>query len=82
MYYFKLSKPIIYQFLLANGDQYQTIEIYDVYKINSSSKDVEVSHYGNWRDERPGNDASKESLMVKEELIWKRRGNLRGYHIR
>ena len=68
--------------LSENGNPYQTIEIYDVYKINSSSKDVEVSNYGYWSDERLGHGASKESLIVKEDLIWKRRGNLRGYHIR
>ena len=82
VYSFKQSKSINVNVFSENGDPYQTIEIYDVYKINSSSKDVEVSNYGNWSDERPGQGDSRESLLVKEELIWKRRGNLRGYHIR
>ena len=64
-----------------NGEAYQTIEIYDVYKINASSKDVELTKYGTWSEERAGYGEPGESLLLEDEAIWKRRGNLKGYHI-
>ena len=53
------------------------IDIFDVYKINSSSKEVEIQYYGNWSEQRYG-----QSLYVSNEILWKRRGDLKGYHIR
>ena len=67
---------------LDNGEEYQTIEIYDVYKINASSKEVELTKYGTWSEERAGYGEPGESLLLEDEAIWKRRGNLKGYHIR
>ena len=64
-------------FVIENGDPYDTIDIFDVYKINSSSKDVEVQYYGNWSSK-----ISDPSLLVSNEVMWKRRGDLKGYHIR
>ena len=65
-----------------NGETYQNIEIYDVYKINASSKEVELRKYGTWSEERAGYGEPGESLLVEDEVMWKRRGNLKGYHIR
>jgi len=43
---------------------------------------VEVQKYGSWSEERSGYGDIGQSLLVKEEVMWKRRGDLKGYHIR
>ena len=53
-----------------------TIDIFDVYKIDSASKIVEVEYYGNWSDSR-GTE-----IEVSNHIMWKRRGDMKGYHIR
>ena len=43
---------------------------------------MEVRRYGTWSDERYGYENDGQSLLVEDEIMWKRRGNLKGYHIR
>ena len=62
----------------ANGETYAIIDIFDVYKVDSSSENVHVQYYGNWSDVR----YTDNSLLVTNDIMWKRRGNLNGYHIR
>ena len=52
----------------------RTYSIYDVYKINKNSREVEIVKFGDW------NTAT--ALTVAEENIWKRRSNLKGHHLR
>ena len=65
-----------------NGEPYDRIDIFDVYKINSSSKNVEVQYYGNWTNQRSGYGEPGKSLLLSNEVMRKRRGDLKGYHIR
>ena len=62
--------------LLANGELYATIDIFDVYKIDSASKVVEVEFYGNW------SDTWGTEIEVSNDIMWKRRGDMKGHHIR
>ena len=55
----------------------EIIHIFDVYKINKSSSVVEVKYYGNWSEE-----AGRAELLVSNDVMWKRRRDLKGYHIR
>ena len=51
-----------------------TYSIYDVYKIDKNSDEVEIVEFGDW------NTAT--GLTVAEENIWKRRSNLKGHHLK
>ena len=63
-------------FFLANGEVNTTIDIFDVYKIDSGSKIVEVEYYGKW------NESRSTEIEVVNPIMWKRRGDMKGYHIR
>ena len=49
-------------------------KIFDEYKIDENSNSLMTEEYGSW-DPNTG-------ITVYEENIWKRRANLKGYHIR
>ena len=53
---------------------FDTIDIYDVYKINSRSQNVEVQIYGDWSE--------NSGLKMANDVMWKRRSDLMGFHIR
>ena len=55
----------------------EVIHIFDVYKFNPESRDVEVQYYGNWSETR-----YDQPLLVLNDIIWKRRTDLKGYHMR
>ena len=48
--------------------------IYDIYKIDEGSDEVEVRKYAEWK--------KSIGLQVIEQNIWKRRSDLRGNHLR
>ena len=48
--------------------------VYDVYKIDEKSDVVEVRKYFQWKNST--------GLHTAEENIWKRRSDLKGFHIR
>ena len=52
----------------------RTYSIYDVYKIDKNSMEVEIVKFGDW------NTAT--GLVVTEENIWKRRSNLKARHLK
>ena len=51
-----------------------TYKIYEIYKINENSGNVEVNEYGEWNP--------SEGLTIREKDIWKRRSNFKGHHLR
>ena len=50
------------------------MSIYDVYKINEASQDVEVTAFGEWSEAN--------GLHILEKEMWKRRRNLKGEKLR
>ena len=70
---------MIFIIYLENGYSHDVIHIFDVYKFNAELTDVEIQYYGNWSERRYHQPPT---LIVSNDILWKRRGDLRGHHIR
>ena len=51
-----------------------TFFIYDIYKIDENSQEVETREFAEWNP--------LQGLKILEPNMWKRRSNMKGHHIR
>ena len=58
-------------FVILEASSYS---LYDVYKIDEFSETVEVREYAKW--------IPYEGFSVVDDNMWKRRSDLKGYHLR
>ena len=71
---FLLLDYCICNYLFVFNQAYNRVDVYDVYKIDPKTTNVEVELYGSW--------AAGPGLVVETENIWERRSNMKGHHIR